>query len=113
MVGYLFENKFGRFCKRYYYFLYLCISNLKLYAMESKILIVIEGGIVQNVISDNPDVLVAIIDYDKHSDDPVLVRVSTPDEVYNNMADVFNCGRNKLDKYERLARKTLRRENFI
>ena len=71
--------------------------------MKTKILVTIEGGIVQSVTSNDNDVVIAIVDYDDNSDDPVLVQVGPPDVVYRNMADAFKSAY-KLDKAERLAR---------
>ncbi len=43
------------------------------------VLIVVEGGIVQNVVSECA-VQVAVVDYDKHSDEPVLFHSTYPVE---------------------------------
>ena len=49
-----------------------------------KILITVEGGIVQNVCTNNSDCEIVIIDYDDKGDEPVLVsEVLEPDMVIN------------------------------
>ena len=53
-------------------------------ASKIKILITVEGGIVQSVCTNNPDCKVVIIDYDDKGDEPVLVsEVLEPDMVIN------------------------------
>jgi hypothetical protein len=86
--------------------------------MKTKILITIEGGVVQSVISNDQDVVIAIVDYDDNSDDnlddPVMVQVGAPDMVLRNMADAFKPSDGyKLDKVERLARLKLHQAKFF
>lgn len=84
--------------------------------MQTKILITVEGGIVQCVTSNSADIVVAIVDYDMHnSDEPVLIQVGPPDLIVKDMAQAFET-RNKtfkLDKYERLARLKLHSAKFL
>lgn len=59
---------------------------------RTKILIVIQGGIIQNICTSNPDVDIAVIDYDvfenDEDDDPVNVY---PTENFNgNWADTID-----------------------
>lgn len=82
--------------------------------MESKvkILITVEGGIVQSVCASSADVEIAIVDYDKHSDDPVCVSVpSSPDVVFSGHA-WEQCFTGKLDEDEKAAQEELKKHRF-
>ena len=79
--------------------------------METKILITVEGGIVQSVCASNPDVRIMIIDYDKHSDEPVSVSGKyEPDGVFENMAEEAFTG--ELTENEKFAQDELKKQNF-
>jgi hypothetical protein len=41
--------------------------------MKTKVLITIEGGIVQSVVSNIQDIEIIIVDYDDHADEPVVI----------------------------------------
>lgn len=75
--------------------------------MKPKILITVEGGIVQSVCTSSPDFEIMIIDYDE----PVCVSGKyEPDGVFQNMAEEAFSG--KLSEDEKYAQARLKDQNF-
>ena len=48
----------------------------------AKVVITIEGGLIQSIISDQGDVLVMVLDYDTQGGDPERIKKFEEDEVY-------------------------------
>jgi hypothetical protein len=50
------------------------IARKREFQLKQKILIVVEGGIVQSICSDRPikDIEIMVADYDDHAEEPVL-----------------------------------------
>lgn len=75
-----------------------------------KVLVTIEGGICQSVITNNENCEIVIIDYDKNGDDPVVISgIQEPNEVVVNMYDLF-VGVNDPD--EKFVHEELKRLKF-
>lgn len=79
----------------------------------NKILITVEGGIVQSICT-NFEAQYVVIDYDKHSDEPVLVgEINEPDSVLgvdDKFYDLFK--ENSTDKDDLYVRKKLKKLKF-
>lgn len=77
---------------------------------KEKILITVEGGIVQSICSTNPNLQIAIDDYDKHSDDPVCVATNFP---FEHTPNIRECFKFPLDAMEQEAYDTLDQAGFF
>lgn len=79
--------------------------------MKTKILITVEGGIVQSVISNNKEIEYVIVDYDLKGDEPVIVGEKTKPEKLkgDNFYELFT---DKKDPVEMEVRDSLKRKKF-
>jgi len=61
--------------------------------MKTKAIVYVQGGVVQNVISNDPDFEVKVVDYDNEPDDPDVVIDEdyyvfvSPDAIVENIED--------------------------
>lgn len=80
---------------------------------KDKVLITIEGGIVQSVCTSN-NAKIVIIDYDDKGDEPVIVSQATGPDVIVRKGETFyeECFTGKLHKSEKIAQEKLREMNF-
>jgi len=77
--------------------------------METKILIIVSGGIVQQICANHENVKIVIVDYDDQSDEPVHVSPSVPDVIEKDMYKLFT---DKSDPVEMEIRDTLKDIKF-
>jgi hypothetical protein len=76
-----------------------------------KILITVEGGIVQSICT-NVDADIVVIDYDDKSDDPVLVsEILSPDSITDGLMHV-ELFKGDLHSSEKIAQEQLKDLNF-
>lgn len=82
---------------------------------KTKVLIIVEGGIVQSVHADS-DLEYVVVDYDKHSDDPVLIGgVNTPDTVLGPGEKFYNMykpAKESTDRDEVFVHESLKKLKF-
>lgn len=80
--------------------------------MKTKILIRVEGGIVQSICSNNPSVEIAVVDYDNvDNGEPAFNGIiSTPDVVQENMYELIDAEGGTPSEKE--AREELKRIHF-
>jgi len=78
---------------------------------ETKVLITVEGGIVQSVMSNDDNIKYVIVDYDKNGDERVIVSsVKNPEEIKTEKA--YELFEKKVDEDERYVYKKLKKLNF-
>lgn len=81
--------------------------------MKPKILIVVEGGIVQSVHADQ-DIQFVVIDYDSSSDEPVIVgEINEPDTVLKEEDKFYDMySKSSTDQDEIFVHKALKKLKF-
>lgn len=78
---------------------------------KTKVLITVEGGIVQSVMSNDDSIQYVITDYDKNGDERVIVSKPTEPEKIET-EKVYELFKNKLDEDEKFVHDRLKKFKF-